>query len=91
MLIKQKIGETLINIPKTFLKPLRICCLFATVAGISQTATTGGLDGFMTDMYSNTTASGMFQTQQRGVISGGSFVGRVGIKSINLVSLIHLA
>lgn len=86
MLIKQKIGETLINIPKTFLKPLRICCLFATVAGISQTATTGGLDGFMTDMYSNTTAPGMFQTQQRGVISGGSFVGRVGIKSINLVS-----
>lgn len=86
MLIKQKIGETLINIPKTFLKPLRICCLFATVAGASQTASTGGLDSFMNDMYSNTTAPGMFQTQQRGVISGGSFVGRFGIKSINLVS-----
>lgn len=86
MLIKQKIGETLINIPKTFLKPLRICCLFATFAGASQTATTGGLDNFMSDMYSNTTAPGMFQTQQRGVISGGSFVGRFGIKSINLVS-----
>ncbi|WP_227548718.1 conjugal transfer protein TraH [Acinetobacter radioresistens] len=40
----------------------------------------------MSDMYSNTTAPGMFQTQQRGVISGGSFVGRFGIKSINLVS-----
>ncbi|MFX2257889.1 conjugal transfer protein TraH [Acinetobacter variabilis] len=86
MLLKQNIGKTLNNIPKTFLKPLRICCLLATVAGASQTATTGGLDSFMGDMYSNTTAPGMFQTQQRGVISGGSFVGRFGIKSINLVS-----
>lgn len=86
MLIKQKTGNTLVNIPKTFLKPLRACCLLATVLGASQTATTGGLDNFMSDMYSNTTAAGMFQTQQRGVISGGSYVGRFGIKSINLVS-----
>lgn len=86
MLLKQNIGKRLNNIPKTFLKPLRICCLLATVAGASQTATTAGLDSFMGDMYSNTTAPGMFQTQQRGVISGGSFVGRFGIKSINLVS-----
>lgn len=86
MLLKQKFGRSLNNIPKTFIKPLRICCLLATVAGASQTATTAGLDSFMGDMYSNTTAPGMFQTQQRGVISGGSFVGRFGIKSINLVS-----
>lgn len=86
MLLKQNIGKALNNIPKTFLKPLRICCLLATVAGASQTATTASLDSFMGDMYSNTTAPGMFQTQQRGVISGGSFVGRFGIKSINLVS-----
>ncbi|MBF4454063.1 conjugal transfer protein TraH (plasmid) [Acinetobacter sp. SK-43] len=86
MLIKQKTGKNLVNIPKTFLKPLRVCCLLATVLGASQTATTGGLDNFMSDMYSNTTAPGMFQTQQRGVISGGSYVGRFGIKSINLVS-----
>lgn len=86
MLIKQKTGNYLVNIPKTFLKPLRVCCLLATVLGASQTATTAGLDNFMSDMYSNTTAPGMFQTQQRGVISGGSYVGRFGIKSINLVS-----
>lgn len=86
MLIKQKIGKTLDNIPKTLLKPLRACCLLVTVLGASQTAVTASLDNFMSDMYSNTTSAGMFQTQQRGVISGGSFVGRFGIKSINLVA-----
>lgn len=86
MLIRQKIGKTLVNIPKTFLKPLRVSCLLATVLGASQTAVTASLDGFMSDMYSNTTSAGMFQTQQRGVISGGSFVARFGIKSINLVA-----
>lgn len=86
MLIKQKLGKTMGNIPKTFLKPLRVCCLLATVLGASQTATTAGLDSFLSDMYSNTTSAGMFNTQQRGVISGGSFVGRFGIKSINLVA-----
>lgn len=74
---------------KALFTPLKICLILAAAVGASsQTSVTqaGVLDNFMSDMYSNTTAGGYFETQQRGVITGGGFVARVGIKSINLVS-----
>ncbi|NNH79194.1 hypothetical protein HLH17_16375 [Acinetobacter sp. ANC 5380] len=82
MKIKNKLNG-LKKFPKLMIKPLQLSCFALTVFGTTSQA--GSLDNFMGDMYSNTTAAGMFSTQQRGIISGGSFVGRFGIKSINLV------
>lgn len=72
------------KIPKAIVKPLQLSCLALTLLGTTGQA--GSLDNFMGDMYSNTTSAGVFSTQQRGIISGGSYVGRFGIKSINLVN-----
>lgn len=66
---------------------IRYSCLIAVAVGAStQTSVTQAynLDGFLGGMYSNTSDAGYFQTQQRGVISGGSIVARVPIKPINI-------
>lgn len=81
MKIKSKLNS-LKKLPKLMVRPLQLSCFALTVFGTTGQA--GSLDNFMGDMYSNTTAAGVFQTQQRGIISGGSYVGRFGIKSINL-------
>lgn len=68
---------------------IRYGCLLATIACAStQTSTTQAfdLDNFLGGMYSNTTDAGYFNTQQRGVISGGGYVGRFAVKPIQLVS-----
>ncbi|WP_436658761.1 conjugal transfer protein TraH [Acinetobacter sp. P1(2025)] len=71
-------------------RSMRIGALLATVVGLSSQVGVGNagfLDDFMGDMYTNTTGAGYFSAQQRGVVSGGSFVGRVPIKPINIASL----
>lgn len=70
------------------LAAIRLGCLVAVAVGASsQTSVTqaNNLDNFLKDMYSNTTDAGYFQTQQRGVISGGGFTARVPIKPINII------
>lgn len=75
------------NVLDRNIKTIRYSCLIAAAVGAStQTSVTQAynLDNFMGGMYSNTTDAGYFQTQQRGVISGGSIVARVPIKPINI-------
>lgn len=75
------------NVLDRNLVAIRYGCLIAVAFGAStQTSVTQAynLDGFLGGMYSNTSDAGYFQTQQRGVISGGSLVARVPIKPINV-------
>lgn len=75
------------NVLDRNIKTIRYSCLIAAALGAStQTSITqaDNLDNFLGGMYSNTTDAGYFQTQQRGVISGGSIVARVPIKPINI-------
>lgn len=78
------------NVLDRNLTAIRFSFLFACAIGAStQTSETQAynLDNFLGGMYSNTTDAGYFETQQRGVISGGSIVARVPIKPINIAQL----
>lgn len=70
------------------LKAFRLCSFIAVAIGAStQTSSlSAGLDGLLQGMYSNASGAGYFNAQQRGVLTGGSFVARVPIKPINIMS-----
>lgn len=73
---------------------IRLLTIVALTCGVAiqptELSASGDLDRFMGDMFagtlSNATDPGYFKTQQRGVISGGSFVARVPIRQINIAN-----